>query len=468
MHLTSVCASNAFFVTVLKKALVTRFEGNSEDHPTSPYASRLFSGPRRPSARNRVIRKQCGDVLYPVISYPGIDAVVTSDQEERLLLTQQSRQDYWFGAFYTPGAPAESLHFYNSPAAATVPPDPLFTPTSSSAVIASIGSSDNESDLSETSFRQRVLRPRKQIQLNPYTVENASYRAILKLRGQKDAIVRLKDIKSGHQFDEYNVDESTRQCTPLAAANTDHGSLGTFHPGLSLMAEQIPAGQSRSKRRRRSDPNAHTEDAGGGYYFASPSSPPEVVIKRLQRQQARWNQNVRPRIDHNGTSVTHGVDGTAARGAGRVQRTANSRRAPITVIGDPDSSDCDVDYASGLDRTLSGQLSRSISRSSAVPTYGTSTTMHQAVMQVMQGRRDVADSSDQPDVPPAGFKAGIASTKYTSRTLRNRHKHVTNICIPDGPTDNCPTEINHVMEPMSATVRSIFVVYTTRLLITIG
>ena len=283
-----------------------------EDHEDDPI---LFCASDPPSTRHktlsprRVPRKQSPDPLYPATSRAGVDAVETSDQDERHLLTQQSNQDYWLCAdcptSHTTRAPPKPLRRFNS--SATVSPyiesrpyelrtsfvtgdvarsrsnslatspaasSAHSTPVSSTAVIALIQGSDNES---ETSSRGRVLRPRKRIQLQPYTVENASYRATLKLRGQKDAIVRLKDITTCHQFNEY---ESWCQA-PRAADSADDSE---FEDGQGYTRRRSSSPLSRTghvpifngiskwkQNKHGRPPDRVTENADDGHYLVNSS-----------------------------------------------------------------------------------------------------------------------------------------------------------------------------------------------------
>jgi hypothetical protein len=361
---------------------VTSHKEGHEDDPISLYASKLHSTRHKPLTPRRVTRKQCTDSLHPVISCVDVNAVETSDQEEKRLLTQQSSRDYWLCADpLTICAPSTSLHSCaavsppytvdsrpyelsasfvaggvarsNSSAISSAASDAHFTPMSSRAVIAPIGSSDNESYSSETSSRKRVLRPRKRIQLQPYTMENASYRTTLKLRGQKDAIVRLKDIRSGHQFSEY---ESWRQTTPRSADSADDsefedGQSYTHQRSSSLLSrtDHVPVSDVISERRqnkhgRPPDRVTHTEDADSGRYLASPSSVFSSTVKFLPSNrkmvQATSPALLRPALPssmHDSQSASSSFQSSSdkesvGRRAEAKQRKALQRMFPRVVI----------------------------------------------------------------------------------------------------------------------------------------
>jgi len=328
-----------------EEALVASCNGEGKYYPIPPYASEPLSTRYKPTTRGRDRGEQCAGALCPVISH-AIDAVETSDQEERRLLTRESRRDYWFYAGLLPRSTSSSPRSSVAPVA--------LAPMSAIAVIDPIESSGNESSRSETSFPERILRPRKQIQLQPYTVENASYRATLKLRGQKDAIVRLKDIKSGHHFDEYNVDESRRRDTFLAADNVydgDHeNEQGHAHPkprpllrteGQITVFGSIPKWR-QMKRGRHPDTDASVEDAGDARYLSGSSSPFGSTAKLIRSSLGGAQpistpllQRVSPKHDSQYVSPSpHSSFNKECESARRVesQRTHMSRRMGLQAV----------------------------------------------------------------------------------------------------------------------------------------
>lgn len=211
--------------------------------------------------------------------------VETSDAEERDLLAQPSRGDFWRSPNWATSAARSNLALDSSLSAESshnTTRVPLMAAQDSSGrtLLSNFGSprhdvesspfaarssspighnnaSNSDSDSSEGNAGTRSLRPRKQIQLQPYTVEHAQYRANLKRRGQTDAIVRVKDMRRSLSSE---YDEAEGDWQPLASLLHSDGSPRRDPP---LTARSIGNTQSSSLSppspklppRRRSDPS---------------------------------------------------------------------------------------------------------------------------------------------------------------------------------------------------------------------
>lgn len=211
----------------------------------------LLHAIERPHKRHRPNGPQHVSPVITQISSPIFPSMLveTSDAEERDALTRPSRGDFWRSPNWATSAArsnlapdslfgVESNHNHTHvPLAATqdysgrtmlmnvssprhgVESSPSAARSSSPVGRDSASNSDSES--SEGNAATRSLRPRKQIQLQPYTVEHAQYRANLKRRGQTDAIVRVKDIRRSLSSD---YDEAEGDWQPQASLSHAEGS----------------------------------------------------------------------------------------------------------------------------------------------------------------------------------------------------------------------------------------------------
>lgn len=245
---------------------VNPYFDDGEDDPlllvarnSRPLKRRRLEEPRRvPNQRHSI-----PSTPPPIAS---ASVVETSDSDERDALAEPSPRDYWFSPKHRvpiplPDSPSRS-NDRNLLSSSSRPIPSLFRPSSETPQLSSslatnpevsspaptlrtaseppeaLGASPSRSDRLFSSDAEpmhdehprRALRARKQIQLQPYTVENAQYRATLRLRGQKDAIVRLKELRQRSPFgadgtepqdDTYHLDDSQMSPRPIQPTASD-------------------------------------------------------------------------------------------------------------------------------------------------------------------------------------------------------------------------------------------------------